>query len=110
MPTGSNENDRNIDGGSHDVSGYMVAEIADRGVNDGILEEVDVNSSNIMGDDGLAKEMVLASSTLSMKPGRLKENVANTKNDDEANDHFISSSQTHQLFVTQENVDVIERL
>ncbi|XP_022880690.1 protein FAR-RED IMPAIRED RESPONSE 1-like [Olea europaea var. sylvestris] len=35
----------------------MVAEITDHGVDDDVLEGVDVKSSNIVGDDGLAKEM-----------------------------------------------------
>ncbi|CAA2960921.1 probable metal-nicotianamine transporter YSL7 [Olea europaea subsp. europaea] len=96
--TGSNENDRYIEGGS--VSDNMLAEITDHGVDDDILEGVDVKSSNIVGDDGLANQMVPTSSTLSLKCSRLEENVVNTKNDDKAEDHCISSSQTHQLFVS----------
>ncbi|CAA2961706.1 probable metal-nicotianamine transporter YSL7 [Olea europaea subsp. europaea] len=54
--TGSNENDRYIEGGS--VLDNMLAEITDHGVDDDILERVDVKSSNTVGDDGLANQMV----------------------------------------------------
>ncbi|XP_022858309.1 uncharacterized protein LOC111379192 [Olea europaea var. sylvestris] len=52
----STENDRYIEGGS--VSDNMLAEITGHGVDDDILEGVDVKSSNIVGDDGLANQMV----------------------------------------------------
>ncbi|CAA2982158.1 Hypothetical predicted protein [Olea europaea subsp. europaea] len=122
--TGSNENDRNIEEGHMmfratcytfvkyptTVMPWLLILPISKGVNDGILEGVDVNLSNIVGDNGFAKELGPTSSTLSMNLGRSKENVANTKNYDKAKDHCISSSQTHQFFVTQESVDVIERL
>ncbi|XP_022868186.1 protein FAR1-RELATED SEQUENCE 1-like [Olea europaea var. sylvestris] len=66
---------------------------------------LEVNSKKSKG-----RKKVPTSSTLSLKCSRPEENVVNTKNADKVEDHCISSSQTHQLFVTQESVDLIERL
>ncbi|CAA3027482.1 Hypothetical predicted protein [Olea europaea subsp. europaea] len=53
---------------------------------------------------------VPTNSTVSMRCSRLKGNVENTTNIEEVQDHNVSSSQTHQIFGTQESVDYIRCL